>query len=793
MLTEGNYSQVHHYAAEDNGMPYQRRVALDTLRTSIALGTPTDGRGYARDNVMGPALEEIEYALTASLRDYERDPYNFYNPGKPSGSDFADGSIRKAPPEWQDGYFDVLKDAVGKSREEYNNAYRKLLGDDLFENNGTFTIKGSSEADALRKFNQHADAHKYGDGLPLVPPTTERVDAMLAATTRDPDELLGKIFMRKGNASVRTVAVNAVMAGAKPEQFPVILAAMEAMCEDVENTNRMHHGLTSGASYSMLFFVGGPIVKDIGMETDGNFFGANNEVNNAIGRAIRLAILNTSHNWRPHIDTARSGRHNDLTFFIVAENEDALPAGWDPFPVDAGFPAGSSVVGVTSIGRYMDQLKNAGQTNENWTAAGLRQSLRAQSDASTHGVIILTPEQAKAMAASEEQGGLGLTKQTARDRSASALSTSVEKYVIVAGTDPGRAMLFGANTHGNANSLHLKLISTATKAEAGTAKDMTPPGIPQNFTVKPGEDPGTAVLSWDPPVRQGRGVTRYEVTAQERDYGIWLTVEGGADARSITLTNLDGATEYSFRLRAVYAGAWAYGTVRDPDMQGWGGARSHDNPGTNPIDTALRGAPSSTRALPAKGAPAIIQTSLKDIGGASVPSYVQGFYGKIADDTATLIWRAPIDNGGLDITSYEYRYRAGTSGDWGDWTAIADSPSALYNAAGNRYIYSVPRADIDVVSGNAQFQIRAVNDKGASSTWFTNPDAQNIVQLNIPVIPEPEPEPEPTPAPAIESALAAACECETCIDEGIDCEDCEDCTPGDPAPVKDEPGEPENP
>ena len=95
------------------------------------------------------------------------------------------------------------------------------------EEHPNIKVSAESYEAALEKFNQvFLDSH-LGDGLPLIPPTRERVKWMLSGTTRRPDELLGKCPMKLGNVTIQKLAVNSVLAGAKPEYFPAIIAAME--------------------------------------------------------------------------------------------------------------------------------------------------------------------------------------------------------------------------------------------------------------------------------------------------------------------------------------------------------------------------------------------------------------------------------------------------------------------------------------------------------------------------------------------------------------------------------------
>jgi hypothetical protein len=91
-----------------------------------------------------------------------------------------------------------------------------------------FVVKADSISTALENFNELFLDNHMGDGLPLVPPTAERVKWMLSGTSRSPDEVLGKCPLKLGTVTIEKIAINAVMAGAKPEFLPVIIAAVEA-------------------------------------------------------------------------------------------------------------------------------------------------------------------------------------------------------------------------------------------------------------------------------------------------------------------------------------------------------------------------------------------------------------------------------------------------------------------------------------------------------------------------------------------------------------------------------------
>jgi hypothetical protein len=194
--------------------------------------------------------------------------------------------------------------------------------DDFFEINALYLEKG------------------WGDGLPLIPPTEQRVAAMLEYCDRPWNEPIAKIAPRYGEATPLRLAANAVMAGCKPEYFPLIVLAVEAMCEESFNL----YGIQATTHIcAPLVIVNGPVVKQLGMNSGHNAFGPGTHSNATIGRAIRLILLNIGGAVPGLGDMSTFGGPNKYSF-CVAENEEANP--WEPLHVERGFPKDSSCVTV---------------------------------------------------------------------------------------------------------------------------------------------------------------------------------------------------------------------------------------------------------------------------------------------------------------------------------------------------------------------------------------------------------------------------------------------------------------
>ena len=180
----------------------------------------------------------------------------------------------------------------------------------------------------------------WTDGLPVVPPTPERVAAMLVATPLSPQDIIGEIPPNWGAATVEKLAVNAVMAGCKPEYFPVVIAAVEAMCEEEFNLYAIQ---ATTHPCAPLIIVNGPICEDIGLHGGSGAFGPGWQPNATIGRSVRLVQLNVGGAHPGVGDMSTQGAPSKYTY-CVAENEEANP--WEPLHIERGFRADQSTVTV---------------------------------------------------------------------------------------------------------------------------------------------------------------------------------------------------------------------------------------------------------------------------------------------------------------------------------------------------------------------------------------------------------------------------------------------------------------
>lgn len=236
------------------------------------------------------------------------------------------------------------------------------------------------------ELQEYFQANGLTDGLPVIIPTEERVAAMLKGTSHAPEEVVVTQMAPEGRTvTVEKAAVIAVMAGAKPEYLPVILAMVELMGAD----QRHHQTAKSTNAFSFMQVVNGPIRKEIGMNDSVCALGPGGRANAVIGRALRLALTDLGGS---EVGVNLMGVMGNVTTytFAFAENEEASP--WEPYSTSLGFRAGESVLTILTGG---------------WSHAGnymLRPDLEEFYDAvrsfeMLHGVtILLAPLRAKELA-----------------------------------------------------------------------------------------------------------------------------------------------------------------------------------------------------------------------------------------------------------------------------------------------------------------------------------------------------------------------------------------------------------
>jgi hypothetical protein len=178
------------------------------------------------------------------------------------------------------------------------------------------------------------------DGLPVVPPTRERVSRAIEASGRPGDDLVALVPPNYGRATVEKIAVNAVMAGCRPEYLPVVLAAVDAVCDEAFDL----HGVSATTNApAPLIVVNGPIRHELDINCGAGLFGSGWRANATIGRALRLVCMNLG-GARPGAVSMSTFAHPGRYTYCIGENEEASP--WASLAVEHGFAAGDNTVAL---------------------------------------------------------------------------------------------------------------------------------------------------------------------------------------------------------------------------------------------------------------------------------------------------------------------------------------------------------------------------------------------------------------------------------------------------------------
>jgi hypothetical protein len=229
----------------------------------------------------------------------------------------------------------------------------------------------------------------WSDGLPLTPPTDERIVRMLKGTGRRPQEVVGRIPPNLAECTVEKVAINAVMAGCRPEYLPVVLAAVEAALEPVFTL----HGLLATTYFSgPVIVVNGPIARSIGMNSGINALGQGNRANATIGRALNLVVRNVGGGKPGEADRATLGAPSKYTLCFAEDESDPE---WEPLSVARGFPRGASTVTLFQghgPEAFVDQRTRSAEALARSFAMVLTRIGHPRLVQSARAIVVLSPE-----------------------------------------------------------------------------------------------------------------------------------------------------------------------------------------------------------------------------------------------------------------------------------------------------------------------------------------------------------------------------------------------------------------
>jgi len=235
----------------------------------------------------------------------------------------------------------------------------------------------------------------WTDGLPVIPPTPERVLRMLTGTTRNPQDVVAIAPPNLVQLTVEKIAINAVMAGALPEYLPWIITALEAVCNDEFN---MHGVLATTMPVGPVIICNGPGTKAIGMNSGINVFGQGNRANLTIGRAVQLTIRNVGGGKPGEVDRATHGNPGKLSF-CFAEDEAGSPFG--TLAEERGIAPQQNAVTVFAGEGPRCVVEQAARTPEQLTnsfAACLRATHHPKSVLSFDAILVVSPDHSRVFA-----------------------------------------------------------------------------------------------------------------------------------------------------------------------------------------------------------------------------------------------------------------------------------------------------------------------------------------------------------------------------------------------------------
>jgi hypothetical protein len=256
-------------------------------------------------------------------------------------------------------------------------------------------IAAAPDPDEAQRAIEYCYEQGWSDGLPLVPATKPLVDQFLATTSRDPDEVIGSLEQVGRDCTVYLAAVNAAMAGCKPEYFPVVLAAFDALMRERAARGG---GFQSTSGPAPLIIVNGPIRQELGFNTAGGAFGPGFRPNMTIPRAIGLMVRN-AFGIHPHVFEQATQGIPGRWSICIAENEEESP--WTPLAADAGQPGGVSAVSAT-LTRTYEFVDNRHTPNHEDVLRDLQDTISrigSQIFPLSGVVLVLCPEHAQMFAA----------------------------------------------------------------------------------------------------------------------------------------------------------------------------------------------------------------------------------------------------------------------------------------------------------------------------------------------------------------------------------------------------------
>lgn len=248
----------------------------------------------------------------------------------------TDYCVAKREPELMKGVVaavidDIIKALTEPLTEEEMRSYEI----EYDYSNKIFT--GANYFEANEKFQEYCAVNHLSDGLALIPPTKEAVEWMLSGTSYPRDKIIGLMYPKKGIATVEKIAISAVMAGAKPEYLPVIIAMIETIT--AKNFNQFH----IVNEILPAFFISGPIIKELGINNKIGYLAPGHRINSTLGRSVLLCMINIG--WRDmtiYSSPGGPGQQAAYAKTIIVENQDESP--WESWAEQNGYGPEESIV-----------------------------------------------------------------------------------------------------------------------------------------------------------------------------------------------------------------------------------------------------------------------------------------------------------------------------------------------------------------------------------------------------------------------------------------------------------------
>jgi len=253
-----------------------------------------------------------------------------------------------------------------------------------------FTSKIGEVEDSIA-FQEFFFEKGWTDGLPVVPPTPERVSEFLQASGNKPSDVITIIPTRNRAITAEKVAINSVMAGCLPSHMPVVIAILQAMAEPAY---LFHASITSTGGSAQFVVVNGPIRHELKMNSGVNVFGPGNRANSTIGRAIRLVIINVTGAVPGVLDKSTQG-HAGKYSFCIAEDEENSP--WEPLNVEWGMGEFSTVTVHAAESPHGIQNHDSGEPEELLTCIA-REMASVGGFSLGQSAVVLAPEHAHIIA-----------------------------------------------------------------------------------------------------------------------------------------------------------------------------------------------------------------------------------------------------------------------------------------------------------------------------------------------------------------------------------------------------------